>query len=118
MNTFLIQEGDLKPVRISRSDCLKQRLEIRFRLWKGEWEFDKLIGFSWENVIRRNPIVKEVESLVRSELRKDPEVVSIDSVEVIFIDTEEKATQYEKPLRTAIIRYIITSTYGSVKGEI
>ncbi|EKN88954.1 hypothetical protein LEP1GSC034_0213 [Leptospira interrogans str. 2003000735] len=118
MNTFLIQDRDLKPVKISGPDCLKQRLENRFRLWKGEWEYDKQIGFAWDNVIRRNPIVKDVESLVRSELRKDPEVVSVESVEVIFIDTEEKAIQYEKSLRTAIIRYVLTSTYGALKGEI
>ncbi|MBF3378518.1 hypothetical protein [Leptospira borgpetersenii] len=118
MNTFLIQDQDLKPVRISDVQCVKQRLETRFKLWKGEWEFNSSIGFPWENVIRRNPSLKDAESLVRSELRKDPEIVSVDSVEVIFADTEAKSRQHERPLRTALIRYVVTSTYGAFKGEI
>ncbi|KAA1266828.1 hypothetical protein C5473_01170 [Leptospira interrogans serovar Weerasinghe] len=118
MNSFLIQNGDLKPTRISGPDCLKQRLESRFKLWKGEWEFDKSIGFPWNNVLRKNPSGKDAETLVRSELKKDPEIVSIESVEVIFIDTEEKANQYNSLLRTALIRYTVQSVYGILKGEL
>ncbi|EMM99869.1 hypothetical protein LEP1GSC021_1655 [Leptospira noguchii str. 1993005606] len=116
MNSFLIQDADLKPIRISGPDCTKQRIENRFRLWKGEWEFDKTIGFAWRNVLRKNPSRKDAEALVRSELKKDPEIVSIESVEVIFIDTEEKAKQYNSQLRTALIRYTVQSVYGIFKG--
>ncbi|EMN93859.1 hypothetical protein [Leptospira interrogans] len=118
MNSFLIQDGDLKPTRISGPDCLKQRLESRFKLWKGEWEFDKSIGFPWNNILRKNPSRKDAETLVRSELKKDPEIVSIESVEVIFIDTEEKAKQYNSQLRTVLIRYTVQSVYGILKGEL
>ncbi|TQE83069.1 hypothetical protein [Leptospira noguchii] len=118
MNSFLIQDADLKPTRISGPDCAKQRIENRFRLWKGEWGFDKLIGFPWSNVLRKNPSKKDAEALVRSELKKDPEIVSIELVEVIFIDTEEKAKQYNSQLRTAIIRYVVQSIYGKLMGEL
>ncbi|WP_061235865.1 hypothetical protein [Leptospira weilii] len=118
MNSFLIQNGDLKPTRISGADCAKQRIENRFRLWKGEWEFDKSIGFPWNNVLRKNPSRKDAEALIRSELKKDPEIVSIESVEVIFIDTEEKVKQYNSQLRTALIRYVVQSVYGILKGEL
>ncbi|MDO6395429.1 hypothetical protein Q4554_15230 [Leptospira santarosai] len=118
MNSFLIQDTDLKPSRISGPDCVKQRIENRFRLWKGEWEFDKSIGFPWNNVLRKNPSRKDTESLVRSELKKDPEIVSIESVEAIFIDTEEKAKQYNSQLRTAIIKYVVQSVYGKITGKL
>ncbi|MDI7157819.1 hypothetical protein [Leptospira santarosai] len=118
MNSFLIQDADLKPIRISGPDCAKQRIENRFRLWKGEWGFDKLIGFPWSNVLRKNPSKKDAEALVRSELKKDLEIVSIELVEVIFIDTEEKAKQYNSQLRTALIRYVVQSTYGKLMGEL
>lgn len=118
MNTFLIQNGDLKTTCISGSDCLKQRITNRFKLWRGEWEFDQSIGFPWERVLRKNPSKKEAETLIRLELKKDPEVISIESIEIIFIDTEDKANQYDSKLRTALIRYTVQTVYGIISGDL
>ncbi|EMO26225.1 hypothetical protein LEP1GSC170_1495 [Leptospira interrogans serovar Bataviae str. HAI135] len=118
MNTFLIQDKDLKATCISGPDCLRQRIINRFKLWRGEWEFNQSIGFPWEGVIRKNPSKKEAEILVRSELKKDPEIISIESVEIIFIDTEAKAIQHNSKLRTALIRYTAQTVYGIISGAL
>ncbi|WP_061271204.1 hypothetical protein [Leptospira interrogans] len=118
MNTFLIHSGDLTTTRISGSDCLKQRITNRFKLWRGEWEFDQSMGFPWERILRKNPSKKEAEALVRFELKKDPEIISIESIEIIFIDTEDKANQYNSKLRTALIRYTVQTVYGIISGDL
>ncbi|EMO80212.1 hypothetical protein LEP1GSC126_3346 [Leptospira kirschneri str. 200801774] len=118
MNTFLIHNGDLTTTSLSGSDCLKQRITNRFKLWRGEWEFNQSIGFPWDKVLRKNPSKKEAEALVKSELKKDPEIISIESVEIIFIDTEDKANQYDSKLRTALFRYTVRTIYGIISGDL
>jgi hypothetical protein len=93
----------------------KQRIFNRLLLYLGEFSLEPSIGMDWFS-IRENKLPKEqIEKSIRSELLKDSEVTGIESIEVILIDTTEKANFYQKELRTAIIKLFVNTIYGDLR---
>lgn len=119
MKTLLQENNDVQFTWITGKDCLKQRIQNRLSLFLGEWIHRPESGTDWYSVLgRKTATTSEYESLVKSALVKDSEIISILNLTVTFANTTEKAKELQKPIRSAIINYTINSIYGTLTGAI
>lgn len=120
MKALLIIDGkDVQFTWITGKDCLAQRVKNRILLFSGEWIHRPNSGINWYSVLgKKNIPITEYENLVKSELAKDSEVISIQNMTVTFANTTEKAKELQTPIRSAIINYTINSIYGTLTGVV
>lgn len=119
MKTLQLTDRDLilsnhSFVVLDDRDTLKQRIQNRLALFLGEFSLEPTIGMDWFTLKEYRYNTDEILKAVRSEILKDSEVVSINSLEVIFIDTPEKVQLYNKPRRSLIINWSVNTIYGVV----
>lgn len=115
MKTIEISDGDIQLIAyLNDRQTLVQRLRNRISLYLGEWSFVPEEGVDWFYLREKAIPVTEIEKAVRRAILNDSEVTGIESIEVILINTEELAKQYNKPMRTAIINCRVNSVYGQV----
>lgn len=112
MKTMQIANGDIQFQYLSDRQTLSQRLTNRIALYLGEWSFIPEEGVDWFYLREKAIPVTEIEKAVRRAILNDSEVTGIESIEVILINTEELARQYNKPMRTTIINCRVNSVYG------
>jgi hypothetical protein len=102
------------PVLIDGKTCLRQRLQNRLALFLGEWILDKTSGMDWLNLYQSKN-QNSIKRAIQTELLKDAEVTSIDSITLKLIETDEDVRLYNKPKRTLVVsELLIGSVYGSV----
>lgn len=123
MKTVMLEDGDIvlntgKPVLLADAEALKQRAENRLRLFLGEFSLSPESGVDWFRITSRKYPEKEIEKSVRSELLKDAEILSVESVLIQSADTSEKAAILNIPLRTAAVSYYCRTVYGELRGSI
>lgn len=75
--------GDLvrsagRPVIVSGSNAVAQRLRVRLRLWQGEWILDANVGFPWLSVLGQKGTERLLEVLLRRAITTCPGVRSLD----------------------------------------
>lgn len=123
MKTVMLEDGDIalrqgSPVMISGADALKQRAENRLRLFLGEFSLASDSGVDWFRITSRKYPEKEIEKAVRSELLKDSEILTVESVLIQSADTSEKASLLNIPLRAASVSYFCKTVYGELRGSL
>ena len=119
MRTLQVIDRDLAIsnhnfIVLSDRERLKQRIAHRLALFLGEFSLEPSLGLDWFTLKEYRYNTEEIVKAVRTEILKDSEVVSINSLEVILIDTPEKVQQYNKPRRTVLINWSVNSVYGTV----
>lgn len=115
MLTIAIVDKDIQLTKIYDANALKQRIKNRLSLFLGEWFLDTAAGVNWFSVLEKtNPTT--IENLVRRELSKDENIISINSITAIIIDSLEKSQTYSKPIGYAIVNYEVNSIYGAIRG--
>ena len=115
MLSLSLVNKDIQLTKITNENALKQRIQNRLSLFLGEWFLDATVGIDWFSVLDKTNS-QTIENLVRKELVKEENIVSINSISVIIIDSLEKAVTYNKPLRSALINYEVNSIYGVLRG--
>ena len=81
----LDDEGDLPliPIHTSGIEAVAQRVEIRLRIFFGEWFLDERRGLPWlEWKQQKPPNIDVIRERVRSEIRQARGVVRVESLEV------------------------------------
>jgi hypothetical protein len=121
MRTIQITDRDLvlsnhNFVVLDNTNTLKQRIQNRLALFLGEFSLEPSLGLDWFTLKEYRYNTEEIVKAIRTEILKDSEVVSINSIEVILVDTPEKVKLYNKPRRTVIINWNVNSIYGSVSN--
>jgi hypothetical protein len=115
MVTLALVNGDLQLTTISNATALKQRITNRLALFVGEWFLEPTAGVDWFSVLGKSNVAA-IETLVRKELAREENIVSINSVSVVLIDSLEKSQTYNKPLGMALVNYEVNSVYGVLRG--
>ena len=78
-----VRGGDV--VMIDEPLATRQRLEQKFRLWRGEWFLNINTGFPWlEDVLGQRPRPEVLRSLVHDLVTNDPGVRSMDNLTLTF----------------------------------
>jgi len=127
VKTLQLVDGDLvlsnqNFVMLDDRATLRQRIFNRLALYLGEFSLAPDAGMDWftlrANKISPSPSLQrgEIEIAVRREILKDSEVTSINSLEVIVIDSVEKSRIYERPMRDCLINWNVNSIYGVVNN--
>ena len=117
MVTLALANGDLQLTRISNATALKQRIQNRLALFVGEWYLDSAAGVDWFSVLGKSNVAA-IDAVVRKELAREENIVSINSVSVVLIDSLEKSQTYNKPLGMALVNYEVNSVYGVLRGAV
>lgn len=108
-------EDEYDIFSITDSDAMEQRLRNRLKLYKGEWYLAPNEGIPWLQLKGKANNIDTMRKAIINELKRDPEVISIQSLDVILIDTPEKAEKYNKKIRTLIVNFSVSSPYGTVE---
>jgi hypothetical protein len=75
--------GDI--VMIDGPQSVAQRLEQKFRLWRGEWFLDIGSGFPWlESVMGQRPRPEVLRSLVSDLVSSDPDIRAMTNLDLDF----------------------------------
>lgn len=73
------------------ADAVRQQLDIRFRLFRGEWFLDKRVGFPWrEHFLGQKPLDAVINADVTATILGVPGVDSITSLDTSFAGTPRK----------------------------
>lgn len=119
MKAFLIENNDLQFQIIDSKNATAQRIVNRLKLVLGEFIHTPDEGIDYYSVLGNKSVKPDdIKLLIQNELNKDSEITSINSIEVVFVNTNEKTIDIGKPLRTAILKYDITSIFGQIRGEL
>lgn len=109
MRTFALDPttGDLvrssgRPVLISGTAAVAQRLLVRLRLWRGEWLLDRNVGFPWLSILGERGTERLLEVLLRRAITSCPGVRSLDR----FALTVDPRT------RVAVVTFTATAVTG------
>ena len=95
--------------QITGEDALKQRLENRMLLWLGEWFLEPTEGIDWLDILEaKPPDLPQTEKAIRTELEKDPAVVTVDELTLDFTRAD----------RRLVIEWAVTADLGLVRGEV
>ena len=101
MNDYRIENGDLvisggDVATVSGNLATRQRLEQKFKLWRGEWFLDVNAGFPWlEEILGRRPAPQVLRSLVFDLVQSDPGIRTIENLEL----------EQDSPQRRLTIRF-------------
>lgn len=79
--------GDI--VMIDEPQATRQRLEQKFRLWRGEWFLNVDAGFPWlGDILGQRPRAEVVRSLVYDLVQSDPGIKTVNNLAVQFEGVE------------------------------
>lgn len=120
MKTLEIVNGQINlNSTLTGKDCLKQRIKNRLSLFYAEWVLFQSEGVDWLSVLgRRDVTAQEYINLARKEILKDSEVISINTLNVEFVDNNSKKEEFENTnlrtigLRTAVFTISLNTIYG------
>lgn len=78
-----VAAGDV--VMIEEPQATRQRLEQKFKLWRGEWFLNVNAGFPWlDDVLGQRPRPEVLRSLVHDLVTNDPGVRSMNNLTLAF----------------------------------
>jgi len=84
-----ISSGDV--VYIDEPSSTRQRLEQKFRLWRGEWFLNVNAGFPWmQDVLGQKPRPEVLRSLAYDLVVNDPGVRSVDDLTTGFENVDRQ----------------------------
>ncbi len=112
------ETGFLESTFLTGAEAMQQRLRNRLRLHKNEWYLAAEEGIPWRSLTGRSTDTATIKRVIAQELRRDPEYKGMNSLDVILIDTPEKAEKYNKKLRTLIINFSVIGPYGTIEGTL
>lgn len=118
MKTLLMTNQDLALsnhsfVTLDNKNTLRQRVVHRLALFLGEFSLEPNLGLDWFGFQTSSD--EEIKKAIAKELLKDNEITSIISIDVLRIDTFEKAKQYNKPIRTILVNCRLNTIYGEIR---
>lgn len=58
---------------------LRQRLNLRFAIWQGEWKYNSLFGTPYRSYIGKPTTKSAMDSEIKRQIFKEPDVISINS---------------------------------------
>ena len=96
---------------------LKQRIQNRFVLFLGEFSLSPNSGIDWFS-LKESKNLDEIQKALIRDLLSDSEIIRVNSFEVIWIDSVEKAKEYKSEIRNVIINYSVDTVYGVVSGGV
>lgn len=117
MVTLALAAKDLQLTRISNATALKQRIQNRLALFVGEWFLESTAGVDWFSVLGKSNVAA-IEALVRKELAREENIVSINSVSVVLVNDVETSRDLSLPIGTALVNYEVNSVYGVLRGVV
>lgn len=79
LNSFKMVEGD---------DEVRQRLRIAILTNMGEWFLDTSLGVPWMDMLGKRNNQDEIKQAILKELKKDDDVQSIETIDIVFDDHE------------------------------
>jgi hypothetical protein len=89
MKTLQIKDGDFvrgsdnRWVRLEGLDAVRQRIEQRLRLFRGEWFMDKSEGIDWIGVFQKPFSLRKMRAEIINALSKDEAISSLDNIDII-----------------------------------
>ena len=91
---LVFEGGILDPTFVEGTDEIDQRLLRRLRLMKEEWFLDRTAGVPYyqEILAIKGVSMATVEQAFRAEIRKDPDVISIDLFQMSLDKTTREVT--------------------------
>ncbi|EMJ91266.1 hypothetical protein [Leptospira alstonii] len=98
-----------KPIVIEGLEYYSQRIKHAIRLSLGESEYEPLAGIDWQTIFSARVSKERVLTEIKKILQKDPETISIESIELI----EEDGIN-----RKLNIQFSAITRYGIVTEEI
>jgi len=113
MNGAIYINGIL--TRSSGKELMQFRLKNRILLYLDEWFLEPDEGIDWFDLRGIAPDPDAIKAAVKNALERDDEVTSVESVEIIAVDSVEKSAEYNKPLRTGIISASVNTVYGNIE---
>lgn len=118
MKTLLMTNQDLALsnhsfVTLDDKNTLRQRVAHRLALFLGEFSLEPNLGLDWFGLQTSSD--EEIKKAIAKELLKDNEITSIISIDVLRIDTLDKAKQSGKPLRTIMVTCRVNTIYGEIR---
>jgi len=93
MIDYELQDGDIviSGNDTVTTDATAQRLRQKLLLWRGEWFLDRRAGFPYlQRVLGQRPRPEVVGSLVRQLVERDPDVQSVDALNLEFDETARR----------------------------
>ena len=108
MLDYEITDGDIRisggdVATVSGAQATRQRLEQKFKLWRGEWFLDVNAGFPWiEEILGQRPAPQVVRSLVFDVVQSDPGIRTVENLEL----------EQDSPQRRLTIRFRARLTNG------
>lgn len=88
-NDIVMQQGDLTFV--SDGKAVRQRLEQKLRLWRGEWFLDLNAGVPWlQSILGKRPRPTVVAGIIRQLIESDPQVLSVENITIDYDDDKRK----------------------------
>ncbi len=113
-NDIYIDPTSKNVVWIQGKECLIQRIQNRLKMYKGEWVYSINDGIDWFALLQQRDKVL-YENAIRDELLKDSEIIAVDNIQTVLVETSDDVTKYNKPKGTLILETIrIDSIYGEV----
>jgi len=117
MVTLALANGDLQLTRISNATALKQRIQNRLALFVGEWFLDSAAGVDWFSVLGKSNVAA-IDAVVRKELAREENIVSINSVSVVLVNDVKTSSELSLPIGTAHVNYEVLTVYGVLRGAV
>ncbi|EMY78975.1 hypothetical protein LEP1GSC060_0784 [Leptospira weilii serovar Ranarum str. ICFT] len=110
MKGLKIENGDVvrragKPILIQDLEYYSQRIKHAIRLTLGESEYEPLAGIDWQTIFSERVPKERVLAEIKKILQKDPETISIESIELI---------ETNDPNRKLNIQFSAITKYGIV----
>lgn len=103
-NKIVFKDGDLQYV--DGAERVKQQLEFRLNLWRGEWFLDSEFGTPYlQSVLGKSITLNGALSAVRTE------ILSVDGVTGIV----EFDCKFDRQQRTLTIEFTASTSYGIVQ---
>lgn len=121
MRTLQLIDGDIAIsnhnfVVLNDRNTLKQRIQNRLALYLGEFSLESSLGVDWFLLKEYKYNEDEIKKAILKELTKDSEIIGINSLEIVFVDTPEKVRDYGKPRRSILINWNVNTLYGEVSS--
>lgn len=100
---------DGKPIVIEGLEYYSQRIKHSIRLSLGESAYEPLTGMDWQTVFSTKIPKERVLVEIKKIIQKDPETISVENIELIENDNEERKIN---------IQFSAMTRYGNVTEEI
>lgn len=76
---------------VSDSTATKQRLNQKFKLWRGEWFLNTSAGVPWlEDILGKKPRTEVLQTLFSQVIQSDPGIKTLQSLSFEYNEVERK----------------------------